>query len=177
MGNTLAYKEEATPSEARIPLDSGAKLQTLNCIVTIEHGGKQMTVIVDTGTPLFDPAASPSYRYIPCNTSTCDSLQEATGISNVCRADRPSCSYGLSYREGSYANGVLARDNMSLGSVGLWSHRARQVPTLLYLLNNTSIWWRLVLCLPTQEFDSLGSFILGNDYNVFKNLTPSVYIH
>ncbi|KAG6525161.1 aspartyl protease family protein At5g10770-like [Zingiber officinale] len=212
LGNTVANRAEAASLEARLPLNSGAKVQTQNYIVTIELAGKQMTVIVDTGSdltwvqcvpckscysqedPLFDPAASPSYQPIPCNTSTCDSLRAATGISGVCGSDRPSCNYELSYGDGSYTNGVLARDSISLASVsvegfvfgcgrsngGMFGGTSGLMGlgrAQLSLISQTTPRFGGVFsyCLPTQEFDSSGSLILGSAYDTFKNLTPVVF--
>ena len=100
--------------------------------------GGETTVIVDTASeltwvqcapcdschdqqePLFDPSSSPSYAAVPCDSPSCDALRVATGMSGppspACggAAGRPACSYTLSYRDGSYSRGVLARDNLSL---------------------------------------------------------------
>ncbi|XP_010906670.1 aspartyl protease family protein At5g10770 [Elaeis guineensis] len=119
--------------QAQIPLTSGAKLQTLNYIVTIGLGSKNMTVIVDTGSdltwvqckpcfdcynqedPLFDPSTSSSYQAIPCKSTTCDSLRAATGSTGVCGSNRSGCNYALSYGDGSYTRGVLSRERIDLG--------------------------------------------------------------
>ncbi|CAL9161375.1 unnamed protein product [Musa hybrid cultivar] len=214
---TMSYSAEKPsssppPAGAQIPLNSGAKLQTMNYIVTIQLGGKQMTVMVDTGSdltwvqckpcrscytqedPLFDPAASPSYQPIPCNSSMCDSLQMATGVSGACGADQPSCNYALSYRDGSYTNGVLARDRIDLAAVpvrgfvfgcgesnqGMFGGTSGLMGlgrSQLSLVSQTIPEFGGVFsyCLPTREFDSSGSLILGNDYSVYKNSTPVVY--
>ncbi|KAM0943393.1 putative nepenthesin [Dioscorea sansibarensis] len=125
--------QEGSSMEVQIPLSSGVKLQTLNYVVAVELGGKKMTVIVDTGSdltwvqckpctschyqqdPVFDPSASHSYRNIPCNSPTCDSLTLATGNSGVCSTDKQSCSYSLSYGDGSYSHGVLSSESINLG--------------------------------------------------------------
>ncbi|KAF4387656.1 hypothetical protein G4B88_003983 [Cannabis sativa] len=88
-------------STTQIPIISGIKLEILNYIVTIELGGKNMTVIVDTGSdltwvqcqpcklcynqkdPLFNPSSSHSYHSILCNSTTCRALQSATGNSVI----------------------------------------------------------------------------------------------
>ncbi|KAJ0965741.1 hypothetical protein J5N97_026879 [Dioscorea zingiberensis] len=128
-------QEGSSSMEVQILLSSGAKLSTLNYVVTVELGGRKMTVIVDTGSdltwvqckpctscynqqdPVFDPSASPSYRSIPCNSSSCDSLTLATGNSGICSIDQQSCSYSLSYGDGSYSHGVLSSDSINLGSM------------------------------------------------------------
>ncbi|KAG0479491.1 hypothetical protein HPP92_010349 [Vanilla planifolia] len=119
-------------SEADIPLTSGVQLQTLNYIVTIKIGGKEMILVVDTGSdltwvqcqpcsscysqedPIFNPSASPSYQPILCNSPTCSSVQIATGISFSCGIDQPSCNYSLSYGDGSYTSGVLGWEQIDL---------------------------------------------------------------
>ncbi|KAK9130308.1 hypothetical protein Sjap_010795 [Stephania japonica] len=121
-------------NNTRIPLTSGIKLQTLNYIVTVQLGGRKMTVIVDTGSdltwvqctpcvfcydqqdPLFNPSLSRSYQSILCNTSTCQSLQFAIGYSGVCSTNQPVCNYAVNYGDGSYTHGELARDQLNLSS-------------------------------------------------------------
>ncbi|KAJ0965804.1 hypothetical protein J5N97_026942 [Dioscorea zingiberensis] len=45
-------QEGSSSMEVQIPLSSGAKLSTLNYVVTVELGGRKMTVIVNTGSDL-----------------------------------------------------------------------------------------------------------------------------
>ncbi|KAI0511199.1 hypothetical protein KFK09_011824 [Dendrobium nobile] len=119
-------------SESQIPITSGAKLQTLNYIVSIKLGNNEMTVIVDTGSdltwvqcqpcsscynqqdPIFNPSTSQSYQQIPCNSPTCSSVQIATGISSFCGSDQPSCNYSFSYGDGSHTSGVLGWEQIDL---------------------------------------------------------------
>lgn len=119
----------------QIPLASGVRLQTLNYIVTVELGGRNMTVIVDTGSdltwvqcqpcklcynqqdPVFNPSISPSYQTVLCNSSTCLSLLYATGNSGVCGTHPPSCNYVVSYGDGSYTRGELGMEHLKLGTV------------------------------------------------------------
>ncbi|KAL5573063.1 hypothetical protein UlMin_022660 [Ulmus minor] len=121
-------------SEAQIPLTSGIKLQILNYIVTVELGGKKMTVIVDTGSdltwvqcqpcklcynqkePLFNPSSSSSYQPVNCSTKTCQSLQFATGNSGVCGKTSKTCDYHVSYGDGSYTHGDIGTELLTLGS-------------------------------------------------------------
>ncbi|GMI81975.1 hypothetical protein like AT1G79720 [Hibiscus trionum] len=120
-------------ADARIPLTSGVELGILNYIVTVEMGGRKMTVIVDTGSdltwvqcqpckscydqkePLFNPSASPSYRTVSCNSSECQSLAFATGNTGNCGENPPTCNYVVSYGDGSYTSGDLANDHLNLG--------------------------------------------------------------
>nr|XP_043606740.1 aspartyl protease family protein At5g10770 [Erigeron canadensis] len=121
-------------SQAQIPLISGAKLQTLNYIVTVGLGSRNMTLIVDTGSdvtwvqcepcgscysqqePLFNPTDSPSYKPVLCKSTTCQDLQSATGNSGVCEANSTTCNYYVSYGDGSYTKGDLASDSIVLGT-------------------------------------------------------------
>ncbi|KAM0843644.1 hypothetical protein ACQ4PT_057568 [Festuca glaucescens] len=201
---------------AQVPVTSGARLRTLNYVATVGIGGREATVVVDTASeltwvqcapcdachdqqdPLFDPAASPSYAAVPCNSSSCDALQEATGMSGqACGGgDRPAaCSYALSYRDGSYSRGVLAHDKLSLagedidgfvfgcgtsnqgpfgGTSGLMGLGRSQ----LSLVSQTMDRFGGVFsyCLPLKESGSSGSLILGDDSSsVYRNSTPIVY--
>ncbi|XP_062193199.1 aspartyl protease family protein At5g10770-like [Phragmites australis] len=210
----IRSSSEAAASKAQVPVTSGAKLRTLNYIATIGLGGGEATVIVDTASeltwvqckpcqschdqqePLFDPSSSPSYAAVPCNSSSCDALQVATGMSEApCGADQPACSYTLSYRDGSYSRGVLAHDKLSLageviddfvfgcgtsnqgtpfgGTSGLLGLGRSQ----LSLISQTMDQFGGVFsyCLPLKESDSSGSLVLGDDSSVYRNSTPIVY--
>ncbi|KAK1407119.1 hypothetical protein QVD17_38730 [Tagetes erecta] len=121
-------------SQAQIPLKSGAKLQTLNYIVTVGLGGRNTTLIVDTGSdltwvqcepcgscynqqePLFNPTNSPSYKPVLCKSTTCENLADATGSSGVCGFNSSTCNYYVTYGDGSYTRGDLANDNLVLGT-------------------------------------------------------------
>ncbi|CAN1121432.1 Aspartyl protease family protein At5g10770 [Linum perenne] len=131
-------KEDATNSSTattQIPLASGIRLETLNYIVTVQLGGKPLTVIIDTGSdltwvqcqpcrlcynqkdPLFNPSISTSFQRLPCTSSACKSLELATGNSGVCGSYPPTCNYLVSYGDGSYTRGDLATEQLNLGGV------------------------------------------------------------
>ncbi|ESQ27140.1 hypothetical protein EUTSA_v10018461mg [Eutrema salsugineum] len=123
--------------ETQIPLASGIKLQTLNYIVTVELGGKNMSLIVDTGSdltwvqcqpckscynqqgPLYDPSVSSSYKTVFCNSSTCQDLVATNGNSGLCGGnngvEKTSCDYVVSYGDGSYTRGDLGSENIQMG--------------------------------------------------------------
>ncbi|XP_043704795.1 aspartyl protease family protein At5g10770 isoform X2 [Telopea speciosissima] len=199
-------------SETQIPVTSGIKIQTLNYIVTVELGGKNMTVIVDTGSdltwvqcepcnscynqqdPLFKPMASPSYQPVLCNSSTCQSLEFATGNSGVCGTSQPTCNYYVSYGDGSYTRGELGREHLNLGTTavqnflfgcgrnnkGLFGGAAGLMGlgrSELSLVSQTYSQFGGVFsyCLPSLEDDASGSLILGEDSSVYKNSTPISY--
>ncbi|XP_006302129.2 aspartyl protease family protein At5g10770 [Capsella rubella] len=128
---------EQSVSQTQLPLTSGIKLQTLNYIVTVGLGGKNMTLIVDTGSdltwvqcqpcrscynqqgPLYDPSVSSSYKTVFCNSSTCQDLVAATGNSGPCGGNngvpKTTCEYVVSYGDGSYTRGDLASESILLG--------------------------------------------------------------
>ncbi|KAH0982953.1 hypothetical protein GBA52_010130 [Prunus armeniaca] len=173
-------------SEAQIPLTSGIRLQTLNYIVTVELGGRNMTVIVDTGSdltwvqcqpcklcynqqePLFNSSASPSYKSVLCNSSTCQSLQFDTGNSGACGSNPTSCNYVVNYGDGSNNKGLFGGAS---GLMGLG--RSESVS----LVSQTSALFGGVFsyCLPTTEATASGSLIMGGDASIYKNSTPISY--
>lgn len=102
--------------------------------MTVGLGGKNVTLIVDTGSdltwvqcqpcgscynqqePLFNPAESFSYKPVLCKSTTCENLEDATGSSGVCGVNSSTCNYYVSYGDGSYTRGDLASDNLVLGT-------------------------------------------------------------
>ncbi|XP_015570839.2 aspartyl protease family protein At5g10770 [Ricinus communis] len=198
--------------DSQIPLSSGVRLQTLNYIVTVEIGGRNMTVIVDTGSdltwvqcqpcrlcynqqdPLFNPSGSPSYQTILCNSSTCQSLQYATGNLGVCGSNTPTCNYVVNYGDGSYTRGDLGMEQLNLGTThvsnfifgcgrnnkGLFGGASGLMGlgrSDLSLVSQTSAIFEGVFsyCLPTTAADASGSLILGGNSSVYKNTTPISY--
>ncbi|KAK3011860.1 hypothetical protein RJ639_010521 [Escallonia herrerae] len=199
-------------SQTQIPLHSGIKLQILNYVVTVELGGRNMTVIVDTGSdltwiqcqpcklcynqqePIFNPSLSTSYQAVPCNSSSCQSLELTTGNFGVCGNDPPTCNYLVSYGDGSYTRGELAHDRLILGTTpvdsfifgcgrnnrGLFGGASGLLGlgrSDLSLISQTSDMFggRFSYCLPSTETEASGSLILGGDSTVYKNSTPVTY--
>ncbi|KAK9100109.1 hypothetical protein Scep_023539 [Stephania cephalantha] len=199
-------------NNTQIPLTSGIKLQTLNYIVTVQLGGRKMTVIVDTGSdltwvqctpcvfcydqqdPLFNPSLSRSYQSILCNSSTCQSLQFATGYSGICSTNQPACNYVVNYGDGSYTRGELARDQLNLSStlvegfifgcgrsneglfggasgiMGLGRNQLSLTSQLSPIFGGVFSY-----CLPSTDADGSGSLMLGSDSSLYKNFTPIIY--
>ncbi|XP_017613888.1 aspartic proteinase CDR1-like [Gossypium arboreum] len=60
--------------------------------------------------PLFDPTASSTYKKFSCRTSQCGDV-EGTSCSR-----NGSCQYSVSYGDGSYSNGEVASDTLTLDS-------------------------------------------------------------
>uniref|UniRef100_A0A0D9XDV4 Peptidase A1 domain-containing protein n=1 Tax=Leersia perrieri TaxID=77586 RepID=A0A0D9XDV4_9ORYZ len=212
------WSTEEDDDKASVPVSSGARLRTLNYVAAVGlggGGGDDATVIVDTASeltwvqcapcaschdqqdPLFDPASSPSYAVLPCNSSSCDALRlaAATG-SPSCDASSSdsSCSYTLSYRDGSYSQGVLARDKLSLagevidgfvfgcgtsnqgpfgGTSGLMGLGRSKLSLISQTMDQFGGFFSY--CLPLKESGSSGSLVLGDDTTVYRNSTPIVY--
>ncbi|KAA0058691.1 aspartyl protease family protein [Cucumis melo var. makuwa] len=121
-------------SDSQIPISSGARLQTLNYIVTVGIGGQNSTLIVDTGSdltwvqclpcrlcynqqePLFNPSNSSSFLSLPCSSPTCLALQPTAGSSGLCsNKNSTSCDYQIDYGDGSYSRGELGYEKLTLG--------------------------------------------------------------
>ncbi|KAG8388205.1 hypothetical protein BUALT_Bualt02G0101500 [Buddleja alternifolia] len=98
-------------------------------------GGRNVTVIVDTGSdltwtqcqpckqcytqpePLFDPLISPSYQSVPCKSNTCRTLEYTTGNWGLCGTNgSATCNYVVTYGDGSYTRGELGQDRLVLGT-------------------------------------------------------------
>lgn len=199
-------------AKTQLPLISGVHLQTLNYIVTMELGGRKMSVILDTGSdltwvqcqpcrvchnqqdPLFNPSSSPSYKSILCNSSTCQSLEYATGNLGVCGPTTPICNYYVSYGDGSYTRGDLGVEHLNLGATpvdnfvfgcgrnnkGLFGGASGLMGlgrSSLSMVSQTSNLFGGVFsyCLPSAEVAASGSLAFGGDFSVYKNSTPISY--
>ncbi|XP_010429875.1 PREDICTED: aspartyl protease family protein At5g10770-like [Camelina sativa] len=134
---TSSRTTEQSVSETQIPLTSGINLKTLNYMVKVELGGKNMTLIVDTGSdltwvqcqpcrscynqqgPLYDPSVSSSYKTVFCNSSTCEDLVAITDCGGYSGVVKTNCEYVVSYGDGSYTRGDLASESILLGDTKL----------------------------------------------------------
>lgn len=208
---TLISNQFSPLSQTGIPITPGVKLQTLNYIVTLTFGARNLTVIVDTGSdltwvqcqpcacynqpePLFNPSVSPSYISIPCNSSSCQSLQIATGNSGQCGKDLATCNYMVSYGDGSYTRGELGREKLILGSTqiddfvfgcgrnnkGLFGGASGLMGlgrSDLSLIHQTFDKFSGVFsyCLPSTDGQATGSLIFGDDFAVYANSSPISY--
>ena len=209
--NMAASKTEEV-SDTGIPLTSGVELGTLNYIVTVELGGRKMSVIVDTGSdltwvqclpckscydqkePLFNPSASPSYKTVLCNSSDCQSLAFATGNTGICGNNPATCTYVVSYGDGSYTRGELAHDHLNLGNTpvdnfvfgcgrnneGLFGGASGLMGlgrSSISLVSQTSAIFGGVFsyCLPSTQAKTSGSLVLGGNSSVYKTSSPISY--
>ncbi|KAK8558807.1 hypothetical protein V6N13_098441 [Hibiscus sabdariffa] len=111
-------------AEAELIVDSGEYLMN----ISLGTPGFDVVAIADTGSdliwtqckscsqcfkqdaPLFDPSKSSTYRKISCGASQC------AGVGgNSCTSDG-ICQYSTSYGDGSFTNGEIASDTLTLGS-------------------------------------------------------------
>ncbi|KAG4165536.1 hypothetical protein ERO13_A13G074400v2 [Gossypium hirsutum] len=111
-------------AEADIISDSGEYLMN----ISIGTPAFDIVAIADTGSdliwtqckscsqcfpqtaPLFDPTASSTYKTFSCRTSQCGDVEGTSCSSNG------SCKYSVSYGDGSYSNGEVAADTLTLDS-------------------------------------------------------------
>ncbi|XVE90332.1 hypothetical protein DITRI_Ditri20bG0068900 [Diplodiscus trichospermus] len=111
-------------AQADIIADSGEYLMN----ISIGTPAFDIVAIADTGSdliwtqckpcsqcfqqdaPLFDPSNSSTYKTFSCSTSQCQNLDGSSCSSNN------SCQYSVSYGDGSFSNGDLAADTLTLAS-------------------------------------------------------------
>ncbi|TYH34354.1 hypothetical protein ES332_D13G122700v1 [Gossypium tomentosum] len=111
-------------AEADVIADSGEYLMN----ISIGTPAFDIVAIADTGSdliwtqckpcsqcfpqnaPLFDPTASSTYKTFSCRTTQCGDVEGTSCSSNG------SCQYSVSYGDGSYSNGEVAADTLTLDS-------------------------------------------------------------
>lgn len=203
------------PPEVLLPVASGEKLHTLNYVVSVELGSQKTTLIVDTGSdltwvqcrpcnfcynqrdPLFDPSASATYRPVPCGAAACGALQLAAGDRRSCTAGQGACRYAVTYGDGSYTRGELAKERITLGggaaavegfvfgcgrsNRGLFGGAAGLLGlgrSELSLVRQSLPQFHGLFsyCLPAGDFDSAGSLVLGGDSAAaYRNSSPVAF--
>ncbi|KAJ0231766.1 hypothetical protein HA466_0296290 [Hirschfeldia incana] len=176
-------------SETQIPLTSGVKLETLNYIVTVELGGRNMTLIVDTGSDL---------TWVQCQPCKSCYNQQATGNAGLCEGsnglEKTTCDYVVSYGDGSYTRGELGSESIQLGDTkvenfvfgcgrsnkGLFGGASglmglgRSSVSLVYQTMKTFN-GVFSYCLPSLEDGASGSLSFGDNSSVYKNSTSVSY--
>eukprot|EP01018_Ginkgo_biloba_P006219 Gb_08123 [translate_table: standard] len=131
-----------TISEAvNLPLQSGNKYNLGEYIVSTGFGTpvKNFLLLIDTGSdvtwiqcqpcakqddegcysqvdPIFDPKQSSSYKHLGCNSSECSILREYAGDPSSCDETTGNCVYVLQYGDGSFTEGDLSQETLSLAS-------------------------------------------------------------
>ncbi|KAJ3692949.1 hypothetical protein LUZ60_012044 [Juncus effusus] len=93
-----------TPArEQYLVIDSGSDVIWLQCVPCSECYTQTY--------PIFDPSKSASFSSLACGSWVCHLV---SGTS--CEGSDDKCRYEVSYRDGSYSNGVLALETLTLGS-------------------------------------------------------------
>lgn len=132
--NSLLHRlSGSTPS---VPLSPGSALGVGNYIVQISFGTppKRYAVVIDTGSslswiqclpcrischnqigPIFNPAASSTYRSISCSAAACSALSAATLNPSSC-SQSGTCIYQSTYGDSSFSLGYLSEDTLSLSN-------------------------------------------------------------
>ncbi|XP_059658550.1 aspartyl protease family protein At5g10770-like [Cornus florida] len=87
-------------------VDTGSSFSWLQCRPCAVYCHKQVS-------PLFNPAASNTYKSMSCSTPQCSSLREATLNDPLCTSKKV-CVYTASYGDSSYSTGYLSQDSLKL---------------------------------------------------------------
>ncbi|MQL79063.1 hypothetical protein Taro_011475 [Colocasia esculenta] len=125
-----------TPETLRVPLKPGISLGVGNYIANVGLGtpARDYIMVVDTGSsltwlqckpcrvscheqvgPIFDPAASRTYKAVSCSSPECTALQSATLNPSACSSSNV-CIYEASYGDSSFSLGYLSKDTLSFGA-------------------------------------------------------------
>ncbi|KAK8602619.1 hypothetical protein V6N13_057749 [Hibiscus sabdariffa] len=118
-----------------LPAKDGSVIGSGNYIVTVGLGTpkKDLSLIFDTGSdltwtqcqpcvrfcykqkdPIFSPSLSSTYSNVSCSSTTCTSLNSATGNSPSCSSS--ACVYGIQYGDSSFSVGLFAKEKLTLTS-------------------------------------------------------------
>ncbi|CAL4948477.1 unnamed protein product [Urochloa decumbens] len=86
-------------------IDTGSSFPWIMCKSCKEGCDKQ-------ADPLFDPAASSTYKQIRCGSSLCTIIPEATMTRNTCFWYFQSCTYNNKYEDNSTSKGIASFDRL-----------------------------------------------------------------
>ncbi|XP_043689950.1 aspartyl protease family protein At5g10770-like [Telopea speciosissima] len=198
------------PKSVSIPLKPGTSIGTGNYYSMIGLGNptKYYAMVVDTGSSFtwlqcqpcsvychsqvgttYDPQTSKTHRYMSCDTTQCNSLQEATLNAPACSPSN-LCIYEASYGDSSYSVGYLSSDTLTIApsqtvpgfvygcgedNEGLFGQSAglmglaRNKLSLLGQLSN-KYGYAFSYCLPTSG--SIGSLSIGSVNPSMYSFTP-----
>ncbi|XP_062028712.1 aspartic proteinase CDR1-like [Rosa rugosa] len=121
----------SSPIESRVISSSGEYLMN----VSVGTPPVEVLGIADTGSdliwtqckpckqcfnqnpPLFDPAHSSTYKTLPCQSSSCSNLDQATcATAAESSSGQDTCQYSYRYGDRSYTRGSLALETFTIGS-------------------------------------------------------------
>ncbi|KAJ4967875.1 hypothetical protein NE237_014576 [Protea cynaroides] len=196
------------PKSVTIPLKPGTSIGTGNYYTMIGIGipTRYYAMVVDTGSSFtwlqcqpcsvychrqvgitYDPKSSKTHRYMSCDTSQCNGLEEATLNTPSCSSSN-LCIYEASYGDSSYSVGYLSQDSLTVAPAetlsefvfgcgedneGLYGQSAGIVGLArnkLSMLGQLSkkYGYAFSYCLPTSS--SVGSLSIGR-----SSINPSLY--
>ncbi|KAL2326383.1 hypothetical protein Fmac_025441 [Flemingia macrophylla] len=97
----LSYSVGTPPFHLYGIVDTGSDIVWLQC--------KPCEQCYNQTSPIFDPSKSKTYKTLPCSSTTCQSVS-----SSSCSGS--SCEYSINYGDGSFSQGDLIVDTLTLGS-------------------------------------------------------------
>ena len=142
--------------------------------------------------PVFNPTASTSYAVVPCNSDTCDELDNHR-CGNSGDDDDDVCQYTYTYGGNATTRGALAVDRLAIGddvfrgvvfgcsssSVGGPPPQVSGVVGLgrgpLSLVSQLSV-RRFMYCLPPPVSRSAGRLVLGADATAVRNASDKIVV-
>ncbi|XP_020206524.1 aspartic proteinase CDR1-like [Cajanus cajan] len=103
----MKYSIGTPPFEVMGIADTGSDLVWLQC--------KPCEKCYNQTDPLFDPSKSSTYQPIYCHSKVRESLSQ-NGEASCHSGTDPNCEYSIAYGDGSYSNGTLAFETLTLSS-------------------------------------------------------------
>ncbi|KAH1217518.1 Aspartic proteinase CDR1 [Glycine max] len=100
----ISYSVGIPPFQLYGIIDTGSDMIWLQC--------KPCEKCYNQTTPIFDPSKSNTYKILPFSSTTCQSVEDTS-----CSSDnRKMCEYTIYYGDGSYSQGDLSVETLTLGS-------------------------------------------------------------
>ncbi|ESW05771.1 hypothetical protein PHAVU_011G208100 [Phaseolus vulgaris] len=105
LGNYIMSYSVGTPEFKLFGIvDTGSDIIWLQCL--------PCKICYNQTTPIFNPSKSKTYKTLPCSSTSCKSVTY-----NTCSSPQgKSCEYSISYEDGTYSEGDLSLETLSLGS-------------------------------------------------------------
>ncbi|RDX67951.1 Aspartic proteinase CDR1, partial [Mucuna pruriens] len=100
----MSYSVGTPPFQLFGIIDTGSDIIWLQC--------KPCQPCYHQTTPIFDPSKSNTYTTIPCSSTACPLVQDASCSSNKGK----NCEYTIKYGDGSHSRGDLSVETLTIGS-------------------------------------------------------------
>ncbi|CAL4956298.1 unnamed protein product [Urochloa decumbens] len=104
------------PMMQTVLIDSAAAFAWVQCASCTE---KAPNGCFDHDGPLFDPAASATYRRLPCSSASCVSASGNGDIPGLCAVQESTCMYYIQYMDNSASTGRVGTDRLTFGGQDL----------------------------------------------------------